>query len=163
MNRFLAPLIGISLVSLTLLLSSCPVFGGQPASDEEGLDLSQTELPEKGNPNLDSQLNQLVRAEMRGEAASFAQQSNIELVDGNVRVIIECVPGQLDAATEAAIALGASVETSYGNLLQVVVPIASLTTLADSPSIHFIRLPQYPLPGATNGDGGLINRTEWQI
>ena len=57
MNRFLAPLIGISLVSLTLLLSSCPVFGEQPASDEEGLDLSQTELPEKGNPKLDSQLN----------------------------------------------------------------------------------------------------------
>ena len=35
-----------------------------------------------------------------GESASFAEQSDIELVDGAVRVIIECVPGQLEAATE---------------------------------------------------------------
>ena len=104
--------------------------------------------PDKGNPKLDSQLNQLVRAERNGEATSFAEQSSIELVDGAVRVIIECVPGELEAATEAATNAGAKLETSYRNLLQVVVPITSLTTLADAESIHFIRLPQYPLPGA---------------
>jgi len=151
--------IGISLITLTLLLSSCLVFGGQPASGEEDLDFSQIELPEKGNPKLDSQLNQLVRAEMQGEAASFAQQSNIELVSGNVRVIIECVPGQLDAATEAATALGASVEMSYRNLLQIVVPIASLTSLADASSIHFIRLPQYPSAAATSHVKSLLTTT----
>jgi len=104
-------------------------------------------LPDKGNPKLDSQLNQLVSAERRGEAASFAEQSDIELVEGNVRVIVECLPDQIDAAVKAVSALGV-VETSYRNLLQVVVPITSLTTLADAESIRFIRLPQYPLPGA---------------
>jgi hypothetical protein len=103
---------------------------------------------DKGTPKLDSQLNQLVDAESRGEVTSFAEQSRIELVDGAVRVIIECIPGELEAATEAATNVGAKVETSYRNLLQVVVPITSLTTLADAESIHFIRSPQYPLPGA---------------
>ena len=104
-------------------------------------------LPEKGNPKLDSQLNQLIQAEKLGDAASFAEQGNIELVDGNVRVIVECLPDQVDAAVKAASAFGV-VETSYRNLLQIVVPITSLTTLANAESIHFIRLPQYPVPGA---------------
>ncbi len=104
-------------------------------------------LPEKGNPKLDSQLNQLIQAEKLGEAASFAEQSNIELVDGDVRVVVECLPDQVDAAVKTAGAVGI-VETSYRNLLQVVVPITSLTTLADAESIHFIRLPQYPSPDA---------------
>ena len=46
------------------------------------INLSPLDLPDKGNPKLDSQLNQLVNAEMRGEAASFAQQINIELLNG---------------------------------------------------------------------------------
>lgn len=133
----------VSLLFLSVLLAICLACGGQPASD--------IELPPKGNPKLDSQLNQLVRAESRGEAASFAGQSAIELVEGSIRVIIECVSGQLEAATEAATDAGARLETSYDNLIQAVVPITSLTTLADAASIKFIRLPQRPLPAATEG------------
>lgn len=132
-------------VSGTLLL-----MAGACTCGEGTIDLPPSDLPDKGHPKLDSQLNQLVSAEKRGEAASFAEQSGIELVDGGVRVIIECVPGQLEAATEAATDAGAKLETSHDNLLQVVVPISSLTTLADEPSIRFIRLPQYPLPATTN-------------
>ena len=116
-------------------------------SGQDIIDLPPSDLPDKGNPKLDSQLNQLVDAEGHGEAALFAEQSDIELVDGAVRVIVECMPGQLEAATEAATNAGAKLETSYDNLLQVVAPITSLTTLADAASIQFIRLPQYPLPG----------------
>ena len=43
---------------------------------------------------------------------------------------------------------GAELETRYDNLLQALVPIASLTTLADEASIQLIRLPQHPVPGA---------------
>ncbi len=53
---------------------------------------------DKGNPKLDSASNQLILAEKRGEANSFAQQSNIRLVDGSGSIIIECVPGYLEAA-----------------------------------------------------------------
>lgn len=112
--------------------------------------LSSPNSTDEGNPKMDSQLNQLISAETQGEAVSFAEQHGIELVDGNVRVIIECVPGQLEAATEAATNAGAELETSYDNLLQVVVPITKLNTLADAASVHFIRLPQQPLPAPNN-------------
>jgi hypothetical protein len=130
-------LVGIGTLALTVLADT---------SSWE-IDLPPFDLPDKGHPTLDSQLNRLVRAEKRGEAASFAEQSNIELIDSSVRVIIECMPGQVDVATEAATGAGATLETSYNNLLQVVVPISRLTALADASSIHFIRLPQYPVPG----------------
>ena len=93
----------------------------------------RAELPPKGNPKLDSQLNRLV------DAGSL----------GTVRVIIESMPDQLEAASEAATNAGAKVETSYGNLLQVMVPITSLTTLASATSIRLIRMPQQPLPATT--------------
>lgn len=134
-------------IAVALLLSLTACAGGEQITN-----LPPSDLPDKENPKLDSQLNQLVRAERRGEATSFAEQSNIELVDGGVRVIIECVPGQLEAAIEAATDAGAKLETSHDNMLQAVVPITSLTTLADAASIHVIRLPQYPLPAATGGD-----------
>ncbi len=137
-------IIVVLLVSIGILVL-VPVF---TTSGWEIINLPPFDLVDKGNPKLDSQLNQLVRAERHGEAASFAEQSNIELVDGAVRVIIECVPGQLEAATEAATNAGAKWEASYDNLLQVVVPITSLNTLADAESIHFIRLPEYPAPAA---------------
>ena len=136
----------VSFILISLLLSICLACGGQTDSSNGSLDSTQSQLPEKGNPRLDSHLNQLVSAEKRGEAASFAAQSNIELVGGSVRVIIECVPGQLEAATEAAAEAGAEIETSHDDLLQAVVPVTSLTTLADASSIEFIRLPRYPLP-----------------
>ena len=85
----------VSIIVLTLVLVAC-------ASGQDVVNLPPFDSPDKGNPKLDSQLNQLVCAESSGEAASFAEQSDIELVDGSVRVIIECVPGQLEAATEAA-------------------------------------------------------------
>ncbi len=156
--------LGITII--VVMLASIGVLVLVPVACTSGqdiIDLPPSDLPDKGNPKLDSQLNQLVDAERHGKAASFAEQSNISLVDGDVRVIIECVPGQLEAATEAATNAGAKLETSYDNLLQVIVPITNLTALADVASIHFIRLSQHPLPAATNEDKRLINRTEWQI
>jgi len=87
-SKLIRLIIGISLIISPLLLSGC-------LAGKEEQDLPPIELPEKGNPKLDSQLNQLVHAERNGETASFAEQSNIELVDGAVRVIIECVPVSL--------------------------------------------------------------------
>jgi hypothetical protein len=149
MYKISRPVLSISLVLLLLLLNFCLACGVQPASDVEGQGLSQMELPPKGNPKLDSQLNQLISAEGRGEVASFAEQSNIELVGGDVRVIIECVPGQIELATEAATKAGARIETSSGDWLQAIVPVTSLTTLANEESIKFIRLPRYPLPAGS--------------
>ena len=133
----------ISIGFLTLIPLACT--SGQDINSPPLLD-----SPGKGNPKLDSQLNQLIRAEMQGEALSFAEQHGIELVGGNVRVIVECIAAQLDGATGAVLDAGAKLEASHDNLLQVVVPISSLETLAGTACIRFIRLPQQPLPGIPN-------------
>jgi hypothetical protein len=98
--------------------------------------------PDKGNPKLDTFLNGLIKAEEHGEAESYARQSDVELVDGNVKVTIEAKLGQLDAAVKAASAVG-NVEliSSDINWVQAVVPINSLTDLAKEESIRLIRNP----------------------
>lgn len=133
----------VSLLGCIITLALIPVAC---ACGGDIQNLTTFDSANKGNPKLDSQLNQLVLAETRGEAASFAEQSNIELIDGRVRVIVECLPGTLEAASEAATNAGAKLEASYENLLQAVVPVASLSSLAEAESIRFIRLPQQPLP-----------------
>ncbi|MFC1902731.1 hypothetical protein ACFLX4_01505 [Chloroflexota bacterium] len=155
-------ILSVITIAASLLISGF-LFAGQPAAaDGEDLDPSLLELPEHGNPKLGSQLDQLVSAEMQRRASSFAQQSNIELVDSRVRVIIECLPGQVDTATQAAVAFGASVETSYRNLLQVVLPVTSLTALAETSAVRFVRLPHTPLAGVTSEGVPLINADDWQ-
>ena len=145
--------LGITIIVLLCISIGILVFVTiAAASGWEIINLPSFDRPDKGNPKLDSQLNQLVSAERLGEAESFAEQSNIELIEGSVRVIIECVPDQVDNAMLATQNAGATIEMDYDNLLQVVVPINKLTTLTDAESIRFIRLPQYPTPGATGKD-----------
>jgi len=107
---------------------------------------STLNVVDKGNPKLESTLNQLVDAAKRGEAELFAEQINIELVDNHIRVIIECVPNQLESTIEVVTSTGARIEASYDDLLQVVVSINMLSNLTNSDSIRFIRLPQQALP-----------------
>lgn len=135
----------VSIIGLASVLTGC----SSSEASEKTTNFPPSFSPDEGNPKLDSILNQLVLAEGSGEAASFAGKNNIELTDGRVRVIIDCTPGQLEAASGAATKAGAKLETSYDNLLQALVPVTSLITLADADSIQFIRLPQTPLP-ATN-------------
>lgn len=151
----------LSITTILLLLVSVSVLVLAQISCDSSQETTNPQplgSADKGNPKLDSQLNQLVSAEMRGEAVQFAEQRNIELVNTGIRVIIECVPGQFDAAAEAATNVGGKLEASYENLLQLVVPITELNNLAGATSIHFIRLPQQPLPAVSLHDqmGSLI-------
>ena len=97
------------------------------------------------HPKLSSMLNKLVQAEWRGEAEEFARPRNIELLHDeaglvSVKVVIEYLDGQVEAATKTAEAYG-TVGIIYRTSIQVVVPIASLPALADEKSIEHIRLP----------------------
>jgi hypothetical protein len=103
-------------------------------------------LVDKGLPKLDSQLSQLVDVAGRGDEASFVQQHNIDISNGAIRVIIECVSGQLEDAKKTAINNGAEIEAFYENMFQALVPVTNLKALSDAESILFVRLPQRPLP-----------------
>jgi len=95
-------------------------------------------------PNLDPKLYELMLAENRGEAETFAKPRNIQLIDGSVRVIIEALPGQAEAAAGAAKRTGARIEITDGDILQAVVPIRKLASLAEAKSIRSIDLPRRP-------------------
>jgi hypothetical protein len=92
---------------------------------------------------LDGTLNQLIRAEEKGEAEEFARQRAIELLDGSVRVMIECLAGHAEEVARAAGAFGI-VEGTARDVVQVVVPITNLNALDELEGIRFIRMPKYP-------------------
>lgn len=131
------------------------------ADDETGIVLQPYELPEKGNPKLDTQLNELVAIKTPEKAPSYAQKYDMGLDEGYVRVIVECIPGQVDTAIEAAITLGADVETGRLDLFQITVPLSSLTTLAESPAVSFVHLPIYTETYETSQGVALINADDW--
>ena len=144
--------------AVVLLASGCDYGGDEPAAAANGevVDLPPTETSASGHPKLSSKLNRLISANEQGEAEEFARPRGIELVDGSVQIIIECEPGEVEAAAVAAGALG-TVELTTGTLVQAVVPITSLTALALAESIRFIRLPSRSVPEASNQDKGLAS------
>lgn len=122
---------------LPIVLLSIPACN----SNQEG------NLNHDENSKLEFPLDNLIRAEERGEAEEFALQRHIELIDSNVTVIIECEPGQAEAVAKKASTLG-TVELSVRDLVQVVIPITNLIALADIPGVHRVRLPLHPIPTA---------------
>jgi hypothetical protein len=96
---------------------------------------------------LDSQLNQLIDAEKRGEAESFAQLQKIELVDGSVKVVIKCQPEQCEAAAKAVSRVGTITDEDFRwEEIVALVPITRLIGLAGKGSIRNIRLPRKFVP-----------------
>jgi len=96
---------------------------------------------------LDGTLNQLIRAEEQGEAEEFARQGSIKLLDGSVRVIIECQSGHAEEVARAASAFGI-VEGTARDVVQAVVPITNLNALDEVEGIRFIRMPRHPVEEA---------------
>ena len=118
------------------------VIAGQPwPSDEIKSPPLWPDRPTTGrNLKLDGHLDALVDAEMRGEAEEFARPRCIELLDGSVRVEIECQSGHAEEVARAASAFGV-VELTYRDVVQAVVPITNLNALSKVEGIRFIRMP----------------------
>ena len=123
------------LITSLLVFAVIPIQGCNSATDN-------------GKQKLSSILNKLVQAEERGEVEEFAHQKGIELLYDDaglvsVRVEIDCESGQVEAAIKVIETYG-TVEVSYLDTVQAVVPITSLAALADAEeSIVLIRLPIY--------------------
>ncbi len=116
----------IIIMALLLSIAGC-------SSKREETATSPPEDLERGNPKLEYVLVQLIRAEKRGEAESFARQSALTLRDDRVLVEIVCVPGQVEAAAKAATRGGAEIVANYKNKkgFGAFVPITSMEALAN--------------------------------
>jgi len=133
---------GLLMFLAVLLLAGLLSIPGCNSNQEEFQEYPPLlEPPDKGNPKLGSHLNQLLQAEERGEAEEFAQQYLIELIDGSVTVIIECEPGQVEVAAESVASYGIVELTTRRGLIQALVPMTSLTALAEAEGIRRVRLP----------------------
>lgn len=157
--------IGVVILLLCFYVSVLPTLMVVPSSqassqDELLTNLPRIELPHKGHPKLGSVLWELLATE-EVDAGSFARQRMIELTDGRIRVVIEAEPGETLRAIETAKALGATVEVSCQNLVQVVIPVARLISLADDPNVCFVRLPRYACPPVTSEGLDLVNAPCW--
>lgn len=120
----------------------------------------------KGHPRIESRLFTLAREyRSRGPAAAQdrAQALGVDLETGRVRVIVQAQSGATPEASAAARSYGARVESRYGDLVQIMAPLAVLEALADDPSVRFLRLPLKAVPTVITGQGvGLINADVWQ-
>jgi len=147
-----------------LILASLPIMApttiASDGNEDQVPDGLLIELPKKGNPKLDSQLNQMVSAQNELQLSLMARESSVQLEENSVRVIIECLPGQVGTVIQAAGNFGV-VETSYGDSLQVMIPVSQLISMADNPGIQLVRLPQKPMLSAVSEGTELIGATIW--
>ncbi|MEA1958848.1 MAG: S8 family serine peptidase [Chloroflexota bacterium] len=158
-------------VSLLLILAivlglfvQLPISGSTMGADSPGnhaIDLSPPDKADKGNPKLDSILQQLIDAEATGRGVEFSQQVDIDYVGSTVTVVVESQPGKTQSAIAAARAAGGDVEVSYGNQLQVRLPVSALDGIANNPNIDFVRLPRAPAADETIESLSLINASTW--
>jgi hypothetical protein len=137
---FLGPKMKKLLVIIILFTLVLLVLGLWSSGCQEDLGTSPISTY-KGNLKLETTLNQLAQIEIPAELTSFVQQNNIDLKEGKIRVVIECLPGKIGAVANAASSL-ITIESRYENLLQALVSPANLDMLTQDANIKYIRLPQ---------------------
>jgi hypothetical protein len=102
------------------------------------------EPPSRGDPKLGSSLDQLLevyRQDGLAEAQAFAERRGMALEGGRVQVEIVVVGDAVDDVRAAIEALEGEYQGHYGNLLQALVPLDALTSLAQRPDVAVIREP----------------------
>ena len=118
-----------------------------------------------GPPRLDSHLARIVDAFRQTGiegASATAAQLDIDLQGDAVRVIIKARPGPTATTIAVARSHGAAVEGTYQNLVQALVPIASLEALARTGPVEFVRPPLRAVPMVTGEGVSLMNADGWQ-
>jgi hypothetical protein len=109
----------------------------------------EADAAESGSPKLESSLNQLLAARSAGgfaEAQAFATSRGIILSDGQVLVEITADADEMQALKEAVEAAGGEYRGHYESLMEALVPIGELASLAARPEVQLIRPPQQAIP-----------------
>ncbi|MBN1190588.1 MAG: PD40 domain-containing protein [Dehalococcoidales bacterium] len=151
-----------SLIVILSIIASSFYFPTETSSAKEAPEQEQNLNwnIEKGNSKLDSQLEPLIAAKDPEQFKVFAQQKSIDISEEQIRVVIERSKGDLEAIFHEVEAIG-SIESTYENLLQVMVPVSQLSALADIPGVDFVRLPYKPLEDTISEGVVLSEADSW--
>jgi hypothetical protein len=134
------------------------------------------EVPKTGNPKIEYALTELLEIRLsRGPESmkSHAALRDIEMSGDMVRVVVEAKEpaGPRGTATAAALlpvqnrleSLGGRMETQYENLVQGLIRIEQIESLADTPHVRFVRLPFKAFPQEVLSEGvNTIKATGWK-
>jgi len=157
-----------SLTALLVALALGVVLGGGPTvvgsqGPADGLRMALARALEAARPppKLDSALYALSRAAFGAPASPLVPQQ--VPVGGPVQVEVETASGHTEAAQVAIARLGGSVQSSYGPVLQALLPPAALEALAAEPSVLAVRRPLRARPQAIVSEGlSLLGASSWQ-
>ena len=76
------------------------------------------------------------------EAKTFAINHNMVLQDDRIQVTIVASEGATGDVRKAVEAIGGEYQLHYRNLLQAILPISALETMAKRPDVEIIREPR---------------------
>ncbi len=146
------------------------VLLGVAAADRLGItdrptysDFPVTEDQLHKSSNLSSALAQIVEGYPSGAAKLSSQVGSAvdSIIDGKIKVIVEASVDDTDVLISSISNMGASVETSYGNLIQVESSIELLPEIANLSEVGFVRLPVLALPGIASEGLDSIGTSVW--
>jgi hypothetical protein len=121
--------------------------------EEPGVPAEESGAAEAGNPKLESSLNELLAALGAGgaaEAQAFAASRAIIMENGQVLVEIVAEAGAMASLQEAVEAAGGEYRGHYEDLMEAMVPLEALASLAARPEVQLIRPPQQAIPSISD-------------
>ncbi len=128
--------------------------------------ITHISLPKKEHPIIESRLNKIVeenKIKPLSEVQEFAVQKNITIQDNDrIRLVIETDESSVKMVSEQVELLGGKVETTYKELVQILVPISLIEKLANIPEIRFIRFPYEFYPQILGEGVGVIGANSWK-
>jgi hypothetical protein len=119
-----------------------------PITTTVGTEMAPQEIerPSNGHPKLESSLNQLLEAYHReglAEAQAFATMHMVVIEGGRVQVeVMATEEAAIPGLKETIETVGGEYQGHYETLLQVLIPIDDLESLAERPDVQVVRLPQ---------------------
>ena len=142
----------ISLFAISLVLTF--------SSIAQVIDL--TDLPRINTGNIEPSLYRLVEAANTSGIAGAAQtamDSDIKMIDGKVKAIVQVKSGvSVTGIIPALSATGAEVRGTYDNLIQVLAPLDVIEDISAVSGVDFVRLPYRPNPEGIISEG--VNLTK---
>jgi len=164
-------------ISFSILISLLIFFPGNVYLQEKPPDVFDlqpiNDFPKEGHPKVESVLYHLLKIYQEmgiEEANEFASLRDIDMDDEFVRVVFEA---KLEGTSKEVVkiaanslklqiqGLGGKIETSYNQLIQTQVPIDSLLTFANLPSIRYLRLPYKPVILETSEGVAKTGANQW--